>query len=168
MNKIKTISSYVKYSNIEAKTINQLLSEIKNIVKNNDAFIYAQSDNGITIDRLDNWKNHEIKGIRKIRVFHNNLELYAWRISSKEFKTRFRIDGEGLKTMYYDTHMLIFGDDKQVGKESSGREIILPKNKRNCKYIVIRNYVDYNEINQIGIIDYRIIGFDEERRDKNV
>ncbi len=155
--KIKNILSTVEYSTINVDSNDKLIVEINKLMDTSSAILFIQSDTGITIDKFNSNLDHVFKGIRKIRVFDENKELYLWRKSVDEFSGRLRHDGEGDEAMYYDTSLLVFGDDKQIGRENSGREIELPVD--NTGSVMTRNYLEYNEIDQIGIIDYRIIKF---------
>ena len=111
------------------------------------------------------WKKHLIK----LRVFNEQKELLIWK-SNKKFKYRLRVDEvEGKETEFINAGQIIWGTksvplDEVFSKiqEDRGVEFIVPfsnlklfVNKR--LVLVSRNYLDYNKMEQVGIVDTRFV-----------
>jgi CRISPR-associated protein (TIGR03984 family) len=111
------------------------------------------------------WGKHLIR----LRVFNEQKELLIWK-SNKNFKYRLRVDEpKGEETEFIDAKQIIWGTksvplDGVFSKiqEDRGVEFIIPFSNLNLSVnkrlvLITRNYLDYNEIKQVGIVDTRFV-----------
>lgn len=115
--------------------------------------------------RMPDWKKHLIR----IRVFNEQKELLIWK-SNRNFKYRLRVDELKRKeTEFIDAEQIIWGTKSVLLEggfskiqEDRGVEFIVPFSNLNLSVnkrlvLITRNYLDYNEIKQVGIIDTRFV-----------
>ncbi len=111
------------------------------------------------------WKKHLIR----IRVFNEQKELLIWK-SNKKFKYRLRVDElEGKETEFVNAEQIVWGTKSvplEEGfskiQEDRGVEFIVPFSNLNLSVnkrlvLMTRNYLEYNEIEQVGIVDTRFV-----------
>ncbi len=114
----------------------------------------------------------EPKYLQKLRVFNENKELYLWEISENEFKGRLRTDNQGKEEDIVEAKQILWGTmveslDNGWSRiyEKRGTELVVPfdnlvinDHEKRIK-IRIRNYIDYNELGQVGYVDSRFVSF---------
>lgn len=145
-------------------------------VQNKKFIYYNQSEKDVTISN-----------IQKLRIFNKDSELFIWRTSIGEYKSRLRIDNEGLEHEVIDARQILFGTVANPIKDGSpyscltekrGTEIILPLselkindseinnfNGRLC--IHTRSYIGFIEnTGQATYEDVRFVEFEKYKEEK--
>ena len=120
--------------------------------------------------QMPDWEKHLIR----IRVFNEKKELLIWK-SNRNFKYRLRVDefkGDepARKDIeFIDAEQIIWGTKSVLLEggfskiqEDRGVEFIVPFSNLNLSVnkrlvLITRNYLEYNEIKQVGIIDTRFV-----------
>ena len=172
MYEIKKINSTAETRGI-ANQINSVIS--KNFAENglivvwlNYSILFGMLKEGkmnFYQGQMPDWKKHLIR----IRVFNEQKELLIWK-SNRNFKYRLRVDEpKREETEFIDAEQIIWGTKSVLLEggfskiqEDRGVEFTVPfsnlKLSVNKRLVLItRNYLDYNEIKQVGIIDTRFV-----------
>ncbi|MHA1757890.1 MAG: type III-D CRISPR-associated protein Csx19 [Promethearchaeota archaeon] len=180
MNEIYEIKNIT--SNEEKGSLERNFYEIENLIVSNldNGSIVCWQNYQLLFGKILNGKLNFIKNINtnfdkhliKLRAFNNQKEILIWKQLDK-FKYRIRIDDNGGKNQeYIDANQIIFGTrTKSLNNgfseviEDRGTRLIIPsdwlQNKQlgsnNRLILKTRNYLDYNNLGQISIIDCRFL-----------
>jgi len=145
------------------------------------SFVVAYLDYKVLIGIFDNGdfaffndEKFEDKFVQRIRVFNQNEEFLAWRISDG-FGVRFRQDNKGNDTVeVVEAFQALFGTKVEIAnnnfsrikEEKRGTELVVPLNnlsiddRENRLFIKTRNYIKYDsELHQATYFDSRFVTF---------
>lgn len=189
MNELKieeTTSQAITSSNNSYNSYNDLLQSIKLNFVDDDGYCIAYLDYKVIIGKYQNGElifepenNFDPQYLQRLRLFNSTKEFHVWRISSREFNSRLRVDGkEGEKIEFIDIEQLVWGSKEENLERKNnidfikltnerGMEIILPaisslkieKSNNNRLFVRSRNYISYNDLCQPEYFDHRLVKF---------
>lgn len=181
---IRTIHSKIEVKDIDNGLTNEAF--IQKINEFDKGYIVCWVDYAVLFGIVQSGEikfyNNELpdfnKYLQKLRVFNEKRELYIWR-SEDKFKFRYRedevSDKDGETVEYIDAEQVMYGSKFEVKdefievSEKRGIRYIVPREfignnsiedlNKNEKRLVLhtKNYIGYNEVGQAGFIDSRFL-----------
>ncbi len=174
LNKVEAINSRLETGDLK--------TNVKEFLEENSAkmtgkiFILVHKHHEVLIGEVQDGKIHIAAPeqlnpdyLQEMRMFSPSEELYIWNRHG-QLKYRLRFDGQGEETNKYDEEHFMWGQKKDASPKTSDENTVIEPNRgmrltfpfpveeKNCplKYRV-RNYLDFDDNEQIRFYDARLI-----------